>query len=89
MFAGCESVEACTRQVPTLARLLGLVRFAINFEFQTRHTAGAARFAAAFQLGNPLLQPINDGLLPDDDADEHIPVGSPEINFPVHPIHMT
>ena len=89
MFAGCEWVEACTRQVPTLARLLGLVRFPVTFGLQTGHTAGAARFAAAFQLGNPFLQLINDGLLADDDADENIPVGSPEINFPVHPIHMT
>ena len=74
---------------PTLAWFLGLVRFPVALGLQAGHTAGAARSGPPFQMGNPLLQLINNGLLPDDDADEHIPVGSPEINFTVHPSYMT
>ncbi len=74
---------------PTLAWLLGLVRFPVTFGLQTGHTAGTARFGLPFQLGNPFLQLIYDRLLPDDDTNEHIPVSRPEINFPVHPSYMT
>ena len=74
---------------PTLAWLPGLIRFPVTFGLQTGHTAGAARFGLPFQLGNPFLQLIYDRLLPDDDANEHIPVSRPQINLPVHPSYMT
>ena len=72
-----------------LARLPGLIRVPVAFGFQAGHPPRTAGLAPAFQLGNPLLQAFNHGLLSDDDADEHIPVGSPEINFTVHPSYMT
>jgi hypothetical protein len=40
-------------------------------------------------LGNPLLQPFDDGPLPDDDGSEGIPVGSGQIDFPIHHWYMT
>ena len=72
-----------------LARLLGSIRSPVAFGLQAGHPSRTAGLALAFRLGNPLLQAFNDGLLSDDDADEHIPVGSPEINFTVHPSYMT
>ncbi len=68
----------------------------VCFGFQTGHPAGAFGFGLPFQLGNaflqPLnafLQPLNDGLLSDDDANQNIPVGSPEIDFGIQPSYMT
>ncbi len=72
-----------------LARLLGSIRSPVAFGLQAGHPSRTAGLALAFRLGDPLLQEFNDGLLSDDDADEHIPVGSPEINFTVHPSYMT
>ena len=45
--------------------------------------------ACRSKLGNPLLQPVNDDLLPDDDANEDISMGSPEIGFGNHASYMT
>ncbi len=72
-----------------LARLPGSIRLPVAFGLQAGHPSRTAGLALALQLGDPLLQAFNDGLLSDDDADEHIPVGSPEINFTVHPSYMT
>ena len=56
-----------------LAWTFGLGWLPVAFGFQTRHPAGACGFGLPFQLGNPFLQPFNDRLLPDDDANENIP----------------
>ena len=57
------------------ARFLGTCWLPVCFGFQTGHFG----FGLPFQLGNAFLQPLNDGLLSDDDANQNIPVGSPEI----------
>ena len=44
---------------------------------------------AGFQPVGPPPQMFNDGLMAKDDANEHIPVGSPEIRFSVHSSHRT
>ena len=72
-----------------LAWPLGLGRFPVGFELQTRHPPGTAGFGLPFQLGNPFLQPPDGGLLPDDDPDPDIPVGDGEVNFRFHPSYMT
>ena len=46
-------------------------------------------FGLPFQLGNPLFQPFDDGLLPDDDPGQDIPVGDGEVNFRIHLSYMT
>ena len=61
----------------------------VCFGFQTGHPAGAFGFGLPFQLGNAFLQPLNAGLLSDDDANQNIPVGSPEIDFGIQPSYMT
>ena len=71
------------------ARFLGLGWLPVCFGFQTGHPAGALGFGLPFQLGNAFLQPLNAGLLSDDDANQNIPVGSPEIDFGIHPSYMT
>ena len=40
-------------------------------------------------LGNPLLQPLDDRLLPDDDGNQDVAVVSLEVNLPVHAHYMT
>ena len=72
-----------------LAGRFGLGRFPVGFGLQTGHPTRAPGFGRAFQLGNPLLQPLDDDLLPDDDGNQDIPVGSLEINFPVNAHYMT
>ena len=66
-----------------------LGRFPVGFGLQTGHPTRAPGFGRAFQLGNPFLQPLDDHLLPDDDGNQDIPVGSLEINFLVHAYYMT
>ena len=68
---------------------LGTCWLPVRFGLQTGHPAGAAGFGLAFQLGNPLLQPLDDGLLADYDANQDISVGGPEIDFSIHPSYMT
>ena len=72
-----------------LAWPLGLGRFAVGSGLQTRHPPGTAGFGLPFQMGNPFLQPFDDGLLPDNDPDQDIPVGDGEVNFRIHPSYMT
>ena len=71
-----------------LARPFGLGRFPVGFGLQTGHPTRAPGFGRPFQLGNPFLQPLDDDLLPDDDGDEDIPVGSGEVDFPIHIRYM-
>ena len=40
-------------------------------------------------LGNPFLQPLDDGLLPGNDANQDIPVGGGEVNIRIHSSYMT
>ncbi len=61
----------------------------VDFGLQTRHPPGTAGFGLPCQLGNPLLQPVDADLLPDDDANEDISMGSPEIDFGNHASYMT
>ncbi len=72
-----------------LAWTFGLGWLPVGFGLQTRHPPGTAGFGLPFQLGNPFLQPFDDGLLPDDDANEDIAMGSLEIGFGIHPSYMT
>ncbi len=72
-----------------LAWTFGLGWLPVGFGLQTRHLPGAAGFGLPFQLGNPLLQLLDDGLLPDDDANEDIAMVSPEIDFGNHASYMT
>ncbi len=72
-----------------LARPFGLGRFPVGFGLQTGHPARAAGFGLPFQLGNLFLQPLDDRLLPDDNGNQDIPVGSLEVNLPVHAHYMT
>ena len=74
---------------PGFARLLGTCWLPVRFGLQTGHPAGALGFGLAFQLGNAFLQPLDDGLLSDYDANQDIPVGGPEIDFGIHPSYMT
>ena len=74
---------------PRLAWRFGLGRLPVGFGFQTGHPTRAPGFGLPFQLGNPLLQALDDGLLPDDAGDEDIPVGSGEVDFPIHIRYMT
>ncbi len=61
----------------------------VDFGLQTRHPPGTAGFGLPCQLGNPLLQPFDADLLPDDDANEDIAMGGPEIDFGIHASYMT
>ena len=72
-----------------LTGLLGRSRFPVGFGFEAGHPTGTAGFGLPFQLRNPFLQPFDAGLLPDDDANEHIPVGSGEVDFPFHTRYVT
>ena len=74
---------------PTLAWFLGLGRFPLGFGLQPGHPARALGFGRPFQLGNPFLQPLDDGLLPYDDGNQDVPVGSLEVNFLIHTHYMT
>ncbi len=74
---------------PRLAGLLGLGRFPVGFGLQARHPSGAFGFGPPFRLGDPLLQPFDDGLLPEDDVDQHIPVGGGEVDFMLHGPNLT
>ena len=74
---------------PRLAWFLGLGRPLLGFGLQTGHPTGAARFVPPFQLGNPFLQALDDGLLPHNDGNQQIPVGSAEVDFPIHSRYMT
>ena len=56
-----------------LAWLLGLPWFPVSFGLQTGHPTRAFGFGLPFQLGNPFFQPFDDGLLPDDDPNQHVP----------------
>ena len=72
-----------------LAWTFGLGWLPVDFGLQTRHPPGTAGFGLPFQLGNPLLQPVDADLLPDDDANEDIAMGSPEIGFGIRASYMT
>ena len=72
-----------------LVWFLGLGRFPVSFGLQTRHPLGTAGFGRPFQLGNPFLQPFDDLRLPDDDGNQDIPVGGPQVHFPIHSKYMT
>ncbi len=72
-----------------LAWTFGLGWLPVDFGLQTRHPPGTAGFGLPCQLGNPLLQPVDADLLPDDDANEDIAMGSPEIGFGIHASYMT
>ena len=72
-----------------LAWTFGLGWLPVGFGLQTRHPPGTVGFGLPFQLGNPLLQPFDDDLLPDDDANEDIAMVSPEIGFGIHASYMT
>ncbi len=74
---------------PRLAWFLGLGRLLLGFGLQTGHPAGAAQFVPPFQLGDPFLQAPDDGLLPLNDGNQHIPVRSAEVDFRIHPRYMT
>ncbi len=66
-----------------LAWTFGLGWLPVDFGLQTRYPPRTAGFGLPFQLGNPLLQPFDDDLLPDDDADGAIAMGSPESLFTI------
>ena len=72
-----------------LRGFLGWSGFRSPLGLQAGHPGRTTRFRPAFQLYDPLLQPFDDGLLADDDADEHFPVSSLKINFPAHRSYMT
>ena len=81
---------------PGLAWRFGLGRFLAGFGFDTGHPPGATGFGPPFQLSNPLLQALDDGLLsgydgllPYDDGDEHIAVSSGQVDFRIHTRYMT
>ena len=74
---------------PRLALFLGLGRLLLGFGLQTGHPAGAAQFVPPFQLGDPFFQTLDDGLLPLNDGNQHIPVRSAEVDFRIHPRYMT
>ena len=68
----------------------------VPFGLQTGHPARAFGFGPPFQLGNPLFQALDDRLLPDDpvpllddQGNQSIPVGSPEIDSCFHSRYMT
>ena len=50
---------------PTLARLLGLGWLPVSLRLQSGHLAVPAGFRPPLQLGNPLLQALDDRLLPE------------------------
>ena len=72
-----------------LAWPFGLGRFPLGFGLQTGHPTRAAGLGRPLQLANPFLQPLDDRLLPDDDGNQDIPVGSLEVNFRIHTHYMT
>ena len=72
-----------------LAWPFGLSRFPLGFGLQTGHPTRAAGLGRPFQLSNPLLQPLDDRLLPDDNGNQGIAVGSLEVNFRIHTHYMT
>ena len=72
-----------------LAWLLGLIRLRHGFGLQTGHPARALGFGSPFQLGDPFLQALDDGLLADDDANQHIPVGGGQVISRIHTRYMT
>lgn len=74
-----------------LAGLLGLGWLAVCFGFQTGHPAETAGFGRPFQLelGNLFLQTLDDGLLPDYDGNENIPVSSLQAVLNSHIRYMT
>ena len=74
---------------PELARFPGLGRFPVLFGLQPGHPPRALALGWPFPLGNPLLRPLDDGLLPDGDANQIIPAGGSEIDLPFHSFYMT
>ncbi len=74
---------------PTLAWSLALGRYPAGLGFQTGHPPGTAGFGRPFQLGNPFLQALDDGLLSGYDGDEHIAVSGGQVNFRIHTRYMT
>ena len=81
---------------PSLARLLGLGWLPVSLRLQSGHLAVPAGFRPSLQLGDPLLQALDDGLLSDeqvpllsDNAQQRISVESGEVNFREHSRYMT
>ncbi len=81
---------------PTLARLLGLGWLPVSLRLQSGHLAVPAGFRPRLQLGNPLLQALDDRLLPDEQvpllgiiAQQRVSVKSGEVNFRGHSKYMT
>lgn len=72
-----------------LARFIGLLRVPVRFGFQTRHPARDFGCRLPFQLGNPFLQGLDDCLLPDDDANQDIPIRGGQVNFSFRSLNMT
>ena len=70
------------------ARFPGRRRLAVAFGLQTGHPARTLGFGPPFQLGNTLLQALDDRLLPDDDVDQNLPVGGPEVSLSIHATHI-
>ena len=80
----------------TLARFPGLVWLAVSLGLQTGHPGRTVGFGPPLQLGNPLFQALDDRLLPDDQVpllddqgDQGVPVGSPELDSRFHTRYMT
>ena len=72
----------------SLARLPGLGWFPVSLRLQSGHLAVPAGFRPPLQLGDPILQTLDDRLLPDeqvpllsDDAQQRVSVESGEVNF--------
>ena len=72
-----------------LAWLLGSIRLPLGFGLQTGHPSRNPGFGPPFQLGNPFLQVLDDGLLPNDDPNQNIPVGGGEVDFMLHDPNLT
>ncbi len=71
------------------ARLPGLRRLAVAFGLQSGHPARPPPAdGPPCQLDNPLLQALDDRLLPDADFDQDLPIGSPEVSLSVQATHI-
>ena len=66
----------------------GRRRLTIGFGLQTGHPTRTLGFGPPFQLGNPFFQALDERLLPDDDFDQNLPVGSPEVSLSIHATHI-
>ena len=71
------------------AWLLGLVWFPVDFGLQTGHPARVLGFGSPFQPCDPFLQALDDGLLADDDANQHIAVSGGKVISRIHTRYMT